>query len=139
MGLSEKGIKQCYLAGEQTHSFKFKEVHMSPMRRCIETAYYMFKDHPNFKEMVFKVNPLLRAKINMGADIPVFDSCEMIKHEYLPLFEREGVKFEFSEEAMSPDAKFPSRPWYFKSLDAGFQKRITGNWFDASEDEVGFR
>ena len=109
------------------------------MRRCIETAYYMFKDHPNFKEMVFKVNPLLREKIQIGSDIPVFDSCEMIKHEYLPLFEREGVKLEFPEEALSPDANFPSRAWYFRSLDDSFQKRIVNNWFDASEDALGFR
>jgi len=67
----------------------------------------MFKDHPNFKEMIFKVNPLLREKIQIGSDIPVFDSCEMIKHEYLPLFEREGAKLEFPEEALSPDAKEP--------------------------------
>ena len=48
LGLSDKGIEQCLKASAYAHVINFVEVHMSPMRRTIETAYYMFKDHPNF-------------------------------------------------------------------------------------------
>ena len=52
----------------------------------METAYYTFKDHPNFKNIRFVVNPLLREKILIGGDLPSFDSHSVITNEYLPLW-----------------------------------------------------
>ena len=71
--------------------------------------------------------------------MPVFDSAEMIQHEYLPLFEKHGAKLELSKSSLSPDEGFEQYPWYFRSLDAGLRERIRENWFDATENEIGYR
>ena len=47
---------------------------MSPMRRAMDTAYHIFKSHPNVKNILFKVDPLLRESVRSSADIPVFDA-----------------------------------------------------------------
>jgi len=49
--LSDEGIGQCLEASILAKRFDFKALMISPMRRTLETAYYMFKDHPNFKDM----------------------------------------------------------------------------------------
>ena len=54
--LSEKGVAQCAQAVESKDGLSKIEtalpdveiVFVSPMRRCLETAYRLFKDHPNF-------------------------------------------------------------------------------------------
>jgi hypothetical protein len=40
------------------------------MRRALETAYHIFSSHQNFKKIRFKVHPLLREKMRVGADVP---------------------------------------------------------------------
>lgn len=82
LGLSDKGIGQCQLAAEHAKNINFVEVVMSPMRRTIETAFHIFKDHPNFKNIKFKINSVIREKVLIAGDFPVFDSCKMIKEEY---------------------------------------------------------
>lgn len=51
---------------------------ISPMRRTLETAFYIFKDHSNFKTMQFIVNPDLREKITITGDVPLNNS-ELVK------------------------------------------------------------
>jgi hypothetical protein len=41
----------------------FTKIVVSPLRRTMETAYYVFKDHPNFKKMKIVVEPIIREKI----------------------------------------------------------------------------
>uniref|UniRef100_A0A7S3JCI5 Uncharacterized protein n=1 Tax=Euplotes harpa TaxID=151035 RepID=A0A7S3JCI5_9SPIT len=36
----------------------------------METAYHMFRDHPNFQNIVFYIHPLIRENIMTSADIP---------------------------------------------------------------------
>jgi hypothetical protein len=51
------------------------------MKRAIETAYYMFKDHPNLKnnKMKILIHPLLREKMHVSVDIPASNFGNMIK------------------------------------------------------------
>jgi hypothetical protein len=51
---------------------------MSPMRRAVETAFYSFKNHPNLKNIRFYVEPLIREKITVAADLPVWNSYKML-------------------------------------------------------------
>ena len=66
------------LASEVTKKINFLEVHMSPMRRAVETAYFSFKNHPNLKNIRFYVDPLIREKITIAADLPVINSYKML-------------------------------------------------------------
>jgi hypothetical protein len=68
--------------------YKFSTVFVSPLRRTIETAYYMFREHPNFETMTFVLNPTLREKITVSGDVPIGNSSfvEQIQNIYKPLF-----------------------------------------------------
>ena len=59
---------------------------MSPLRRTVETAYYIFKDHPQIKGMKFIVEPRIREKILIGPDAPDWNSYEVNKNEYVKMF-----------------------------------------------------
>ena len=61
--LSEKGIEQCQEASKHAREMDFTQIVVSPLRRTMETAYYVFKDHPNFKKMKVVVEPIIREKI----------------------------------------------------------------------------
>jgi len=50
-GLTKEGINQCEIASEHAAKINFKEVWVSPLRRTLETAYFIFRNHPNFKDM----------------------------------------------------------------------------------------
>ena len=93
----------------------------------METAYWVFRRHPNFKEIRFVVEPLLREKIIVAADMPSFDSFKVITEEYLPLWEELGGKLEYSKEELSPNPETEWQPWYWNSLNETFQKRIESN------------
>ena len=61
--LSEKGIEQCKEASKNAREMDFTKIVVSPLRRTMETAYYIFKDHPNWKTMEVIVEPIIREKI----------------------------------------------------------------------------
>ena len=54
------------------------------MRRTIETAFYVFKEHPNFIDIKFILAPSARELIGGAGDIAI-DIAEVIK-TYSPLF-----------------------------------------------------
>lgn len=49
---------------------EFDTVFVSPLLRAVETAYYMFEDHPNFENIQFVIHPDLRENIMTAGDIP---------------------------------------------------------------------
>ena len=58
--ITTKGVKQCENASEVTSKLNVGVVLVSPMKRALETAYHMFKNHPNFKKIEFIVVPKLK-------------------------------------------------------------------------------
>jgi hypothetical protein len=68
--LSKLGIAQAKKAAELAHQIEFEIVFISPLRRALETAYYMFKDHPNFENIKFIVHPMMRENIMTTGDLP---------------------------------------------------------------------
>jgi phosphohistidine phosphatase SixA len=47
-----------------------KTVFISPLRRALETAYLLFKDHSEFNNIKFIVHPMLRENTHTVCDIP---------------------------------------------------------------------
>jgi hypothetical protein len=84
----------------------------------METAYHIFKDHPNWQNLNFVVEPLIREKIMIGSDMPVFNSMKTITEEYLPLFPNLDLS------KLEPLCQELSEPWYFKTLNADFRSKF---------------
>jgi broad specificity phosphatase PhoE len=68
--LTERGIEQCRLGNIHAKKVNFKYVWVSPMRRALETAYLIMKDHPNFGEIKFIIHPDIREKLGGADDVP---------------------------------------------------------------------
>ena len=57
-----------------------KTVLISPLRRALQTAHLLFKDHPNFSEIKFIVHPMLRENMHTVCDIP--EDFDLVEKEY---------------------------------------------------------
>ena len=70
--LSKGGIQQCLDSDTKTYleQLDFTTIVVSPLRRCLQTAYYLLKDHPKFNDMQFVVMPYCREHLHTSADIP---------------------------------------------------------------------
>jgi len=53
---------------------------ISPLRRALQTAYLVFKDHPNFHIIKFIVHPMLRENMHTVCDIP--ENFLDVKNDY---------------------------------------------------------
>ena len=51
--LSALGIQQCLESEAKQHleQLEFSTIIVSPLRRCLQTAYFLLKDHPKFDVM----------------------------------------------------------------------------------------
>jgi broad specificity phosphatase PhoE len=65
--LTTKGVQEAIAQQKLTNTIDFTRVYVSPMRRAIQTAYYMFREHPNFDKIEFVLAPLVR-EVLLGAD-----------------------------------------------------------------------
>ncbi|CAK90511.1 unnamed protein product (macronuclear) [Paramecium tetraurelia] len=66
-GLTQYGIQQCLESATKMSSFKVDIVLVSPLRRAIQTAHYLFRDHPNKPKFI--VVPFLREMLSSSCDI----------------------------------------------------------------------
>jgi len=84
---------------------------VSPLRRTLETAYYTFKDHPNFKQLQFIVHPQLREKITISGDVPLPNDrlLDELASTYRPMFEGR-LNTVYLDEIL---ARNMDEPWYF--------------------------
>ena len=112
--LTQQGIKQCEDASEHVNKIDFKYLFVSPLRRTIETTYYTFRNHPNWKTMDIILHPLLREKIGISGDVPLPNQQLKlaINQIYQPWFEgRLNTQLLDSKLATQTD-----KPWYLDSL-----------------------
>ena len=65
--LSEKGEIQC--KENKMHLPNLKLIIVSPLRRALQTAYLLFKDHPNFKDIEVIMDPNIRESFGCACDI----------------------------------------------------------------------
>ncbi|CDW74856.1 UNKNOWN [Stylonychia lemnae] len=105
--LSDLGIQQCKDSARLAHTLPdVKTVFISPLRRALQTAYLLFKEHPQFSKIHFVVHPLLRENTHTVCDIP--ESLESVKAEYLTKIP--NLDFSLIGESLSDDQK---KIWYF--------------------------
>lgn len=51
------------------------------MRRALETAYNVFKDHPNFANLTFIVDPDLREELFVSCDVPAAGILRRLEYQ----------------------------------------------------------
>jgi broad specificity phosphatase PhoE len=70
--LTQAGIAQCEesITRDYLHETALEYVMVSPMRRAMQTAYHLLKDHPQFATIQFIVEPLCRENIHGTCDMP---------------------------------------------------------------------
>lgn len=86
--LSPIGVKQCEFAAHFAHQIRVGLILVSPLVRALETAYYLFKDHPD--KPVIKVVPIMREHLHSVCDIPA--NILEIKEKFTSLYSN----FDFS-------------------------------------------
>lgn len=95
VNLHKIGVLQCESNQEQLNKVNFKTVFVSPMRRTLQTAIHMFKNHPQKKEIKFLVVPIIREVLETACDIAL--DIEDIMDKYGPNSEQcHGLEFDFS-------------------------------------------
>ena len=93
-GISEEGINEWKLAHDIAMNMKIHTVFVSPFRRALETALYIFrgsldkddksKQHPDFEDINFVIVPKLREKLRCSCDIP--EGIDKTLSEFADLF-----------------------------------------------------
>ncbi|CAI2376925.1 unnamed protein product [Moneuplotes crassus] len=68
--LSEKGFAQCEETQPLANLLNVKHVIVSPLRRALETAHNVFKNHPNFENIKFTLLPVMKECIVSTDDLP---------------------------------------------------------------------
>jgi hypothetical protein len=61
----------------------FGVVLISPLRRTIESAYHMFKQHPDFDQIKFVLMPTARENLTAAGGIPIDTSEVLEQFSYL--------------------------------------------------------
>jgi broad specificity phosphatase PhoE len=65
--LTPKGRQQCTDKEELVNQIDFEVVYVSPMRRTLESAFILFKEHPNFQKIKFVLLPVARESFSFSA------------------------------------------------------------------------
>ena len=81
--LSTIGLNQCKRASKLSNLIDVDYVFVSPLRRALETAHNMFKDHPKFDRITFYVHPTFRENIMTAGDIP--EDINLVVNQYVKL------------------------------------------------------
>lgn len=69
-GLAIKGIRECKDIQGVSNYLKIDTVFVSPMRRALQTAFFIFRTHPDFEKINFVVCPYIREVLGVTWDIP---------------------------------------------------------------------
>ena len=90
--LTPRGIKQLSHTIQDLLALSPKYVFVSPLRRALETSYYLFKDHPSLPNIRFIVQPLIMERLSNISALPTLP-CNQIFDSYREL---EDFHYDFS-------------------------------------------
>lgn len=137
--LTSFGFEQCDKAEEAAAGIKVHTVFISPFRRALQTAYEIFKSHPQLNDIKFVLMPKMREGLNTSNDIPV--DIEEVCAEYSSMF----PNFDTSELDSYPDPKHyfiedlnePVREMFKSKLQPKESDWIGSNAFDIIAEYIG--
>ena len=82
--LWDNGFKEWQDASEIANTIDVHTVFVSPLRRALQTAYYVFWNHPNFDDIKFIVVPKLKEGLKTCSDIPnnIYETIEEFSKKF---------------------------------------------------------
>jgi len=85
--LNEVGIAQSQELSKKIKEFKIQVVFTSPLNRCLETAYYALKDHPEKENFKIIICPFLTESVHSTHDysVKIFKKKEFYSKQNLGL------------------------------------------------------
>ena len=86
--LNEDGINSAKNLQEFFNKLEIEQVYVSPLYRALQTAYFIFKNHPKKNEFDIKIHPLISEK-----STSVHDFCRKIKESKKDFNEKSEVVF----------------------------------------------
>ncbi|CDW81112.1 UNKNOWN [Stylonychia lemnae] len=114
--LSERGRLQSKELQNVVNQFKFHTVFVSPLKRAIETAYWMFKGHKDFDQIKFVIFPLLMEKLHVSADLPNPMALKQIQKLHSQKFKL-GILPQDENKQDNPN-------WYVELLNQDLQSQV---------------
>jgi len=85
--LTQEGLKQCAEKVSELSAHDFDDtVYVSPLRRTIQTACLLVKDHPNRANLKIKLDPLIKENMSyqntfLAQKTPLIQFCEQMCSE----------------------------------------------------------
>lgn len=106
---------------------KIHTIFVSPLRRTLETAFHVYKTHPNFENIRFIILPLIRESLNTSSDIPS---------------DIESVLAEFKEVIPQLDASFleeyeDPKHYFIEDLQSEVKDKMKAELTENDEDALG--
>jgi len=86
--LNEDGIKSAKNLQKFFNKFEIEQIYVSPLYRALQTAYYIFQNHPKKNKFDIKIHPLISEK-----STSVHDFCRKIKESKKDFNEKSEVSF----------------------------------------------
>eukprot|EP00343_Euplotes_focardii_P009499 CAMPEP_0205823748 /NCGR_PEP_ID=MMETSP0206-20130828/17773_1 /ASSEMBLY_ACC=CAM_ASM_000279 /TAXON_ID=36767 /ORGANISM="Euplotes focardii, Strain TN1" /LENGTH=210 /DNA_ID=CAMNT_0053121191 /DNA_START=18 /DNA_END=647 /DNA_ORIENTATION=- len=125
--LCETGYQQCVEARKAVSSLRIHTIFVSPLRRALETAYNVYKTHPDFKKIRFIVLPWIRESLNTSSDFPS---------------DVENVIEEFKEVIPQLDSSLmdeydDKKHFFIEDLQADLRDKIKEDIVEKDEDQLG--
>jgi len=90
--LHKYGVLQAKLSQKIVNEIDFAVVFVSPLRRAMQTSYYLFETHPNRTNIRFIVLPLVRECLDTSNDIPNGTTTTLLEE----FSNKNGVAYDFS-------------------------------------------
>lgn len=100
---------------------------MSPLRRSLETAYNIYKAHPDFDRIRFIILPSIRESLNTSSDLP--SDIDSIVSEYKEVFPR-------LDSSLLNDYK-DRKHFFIEDLQTELSERMTSNLKHDEDDQLG--
>ena len=111
--LTEEGIEEGIKFSKFYEQFEIEEIYVSPLYRALQSAYYLFKDHPEKNNIVIKVHPLLTEITNAVHDI----SFDLINRNKKDFNMNSDIKFDWSYFDEKYKDKSEQMFYYFDNID----------------------
>lgn len=100
---------------------------VSPLRRAIETAYNVFKTHPDFDQIKFVLVPDMRESMNIVGDMPInIDELVREYREHIPNLDDSEI-----------DKCKDRRHWFLDNLMPDFVHKVHSKIMEKKDDPCG--
>jgi len=111
--LTKEGIEEGKKFSKNYENYNIEQIYVSPLYRTLQSAYFLFKNHPQKNEIIIKVHPLICEITNCVHDIP-FNLINRNKKDFNMNSE---IKFDWSLFDNIYKSDFDKLFFYFNNID----------------------